>query len=79
MSVLDKADELQRDHEKQVITNVNKLAQEAWTLGIDITEIRLSNSFVQDIGQFGYGDKLILKAPKITYIETDYGRIKIVK
>jgi hypothetical protein len=78
-SVIDQADKLQKEFESKLIKDVTEIVANAWTLGITITEIKLMDSFIQDIGPSFYGDKVVLKAPDIKEIETDFGTVRIIK
>lgn len=79
MSVLDEAEKYQKEYIENIFKNVNNLCEKAWELGLDITEIRIQDSWVQDIGPFFYGDKITLKAPDIKEINTDFGTVRIIK
>lgn len=75
---IDHKEEIKRNAEN-IFKILTELSEQAWLHGIEITEVRLKDNFIQELDghKFGYGDKYELPAPKIDIFNTPYGTIKV--
>ena len=66
-----------KENQERQIQAVKDITLKAWEHGIEIKRVALQDNFEQEIGQFFYGDRLDLPAPKIKEIETDLGLVEV--
>lgn len=72
--------EYEREYAERLHRSLTELAQKAWEAGIIIVSVRLENNWVEDLSNFPlHGDKMVIKAPKITKICTDFMDIEVLE
>lgn len=69
----------EKEYAESLFKTLTELSEKAFEMGITINQVSLHDNHVEVYGKGRslYGDRYILKAPKIKVIETPYMSIKV--